>query len=275
MRTLALLAGAILLTGIVIVLVRQGDAVPMPRVLERSEGPAASGSPATSLPSAATARPLPSGYTFHDEFDGDGLSPVWQQHFNFDGIENTWSSSQATVADGLLSITASRSGDGWVSQLLDTKTTWTQLYGRFEARMKIPRGRGLWPAFWSYRAGNGGEAEIDTMEVCANPVGENGRNDVSVLHNTIRWAGGQADGDARPGDLSLDFHVYGVEWRPDSVVFTLDGAETWRFTRRDRIPDVALPLIVDLAVGGAWCGPADATTPDGAVLLVDWIRASP
>ena len=251
---------------------------PAPSIAASSEGngraTASPGGPAGPALPTAPPTPLPSGYTFYDDFTGQALSDVWIQHFNFDGIENTWSSSQAAVRDGLLAITANRVEGGWVSQLLDTKTTWTQLYGRFEARMKIPLGRGLWPAFWSYRAGGGSEAEIDTVEVCANPLGTNGGNDASLLHNVVRWTGGHDGADSRVEDLSLDFHVYGVDWRPDHVAFFLDGREVWRFDEPAFIPHEPLPLIVNLAVGGDWCGPSDATTPDGSALLVDWIRAT-
>lgn len=277
MRTVAILAAMLVLAGAVLTVIKgaPGGAAPGASIGPSggfATAPGSPGPPVASVPPAPS--PLPSGYTFYDDFDGPGLSPVWQQHFNFEGIENTWSSSQAVVEDGLLAITASRAGDGWVSQLLDTKTTWTQQYGTFEARIKVPRGRGLWPAFWSYRAG-GGEAEIDTMEICANPIGANRGNDVTLLHNAVRWARGQSGDETRTDDLSLDFHVYGVDWRADHLAFLLDGDEVWRIEDPDAIPSVLLPLIVNLAVGGDWCGPSDASTPDGAVLLVDWIRARP
>jgi len=174
----------------------------------------------------------------------------------------------------LLTITANRSGSGWVSQLLDTKTTFTQKYGYFEARMKIPKGPGLWPAFWSYYAGNGVEAEIDTMEVCSNPIGTNGGNDASMLHDTVHWTGGGSLGyRVRTVDLSLAYHVYAIDWRADHIAFLLDGVQVWRFTDAAHIPTMAMPLIVNLAVGGTWCGPSTSSTPDGSQLLVDWVRA--
>jgi beta-glucanase (GH16 family) len=113
------------------------------------------------------------------------------------------------------------------------------------------------------------------MEVCANPLGTNSGNDASSLHTTVRWSGGQSGHDFQAPDLSTDFHVYGVDWRPDHISFTLDGTEVFRFTQKSRIPNAPLPLIVNLAVGGEWCGPSQASTPDGATLLVDWIRATP
>jgi beta-glucanase (GH16 family) len=279
MRTIAFLASAVLVTVLVLALILQSTGRSSPSDPPGSAGASATARPGPTSPGASAAlapTPLPSGYTFYDDFTGTTLSPVWAQDFNFRGIENTWSLSQATVQDGILSIRANRAGSGgWVSALLDTKTTWTQLYGHFEARMKIPVGNGLWPAFWSYRSGGGGESEIDTMEVCANPLGTNSGNDASSLHTTVRWSGGQAGHDFQAPDLSADFHIYGVDWRPDHISFTLDGTEVFRFTQKNRIPTAPLPLIVNLAVGGDWCGPSDSSTPDGSTLQVDWIRASP
>jgi beta-glucanase (GH16 family) len=275
MRTVAFLAAALLVTVIVVALAsRGGPSTAVPGGTSSFE-PTRTSAATPGAPTTPVTTPLPSGYTFYDDFDGSTLSPVWAQHFNFQGIENTWSPAQATVQGGILSITASRrEGGGWASALLDTKTSWTQLYGSFEARMQLPVGRGLWPAFWSYKSG-GGEAEIDTMEVCANPPGTNGGNDVTVLHTTTRWSDGQAGHDTTAPDLAAGFHVYGLDWRPDQIAYSLDGTVVARFRDRSHIPNVAMPLIVDLAVGGSWCGPSDATTPDGAALLVDWIRASP
>lgn len=218
----------------------------------------------------------PAGFSFYDDFDGTSVSAVWIRHFNFGGIENTWSPSQSQVWNGMLTITAQRTPTGWVSGLLDTKTTWTQQYGLFEARIKVPRGPGLWPAFWAYYSSTGVEAEIDAMEICANPIGMNNGNDVSLLHQYVHWANaGSVGRNTRTVDLSLDFHIYAVDWRADHISYYLDGVELWRFTDVAHIPNMPLPLIVNLAVGGAWCGPSDATTPDGAQMLVDWIRVRP
>jgi beta-glucanase (GH16 family) len=282
------LVAALVAIGLVFVAARGGGTV---APASQPPGAAAtdlpSGTPSSDTPSSGGSLPIPNetgspavgrdGYTFDDEFDGSSLNAVWLQHFNFDGIENSWALSQANVANGLLAITASRTADGWVSSLLDTKTTWTQQYGYFEARMKIPEGTGLWPAFWSYHAGGpGGQSEIDIMEVCANPLGANGGNDASVLHTTVFWPGGRSSREeTRTADLSLDFHVYAVDWRPDHLAFYLDGKEVARFTDATHIPNVAMPLILDLAVGGSWCGSSNSTTPNNAQLLVDWIRARP
>jgi beta-glucanase (GH16 family) len=164
--------------------------------------------------------------------------------------------------------------DGWHGDLIDTKTTFTQKYGYFAARMKIPKGPGLWPAFWTYYSASGVEAEIDAMEVCANPIGTHSGNDASLLHNTIHYSGGSVGNSPgyRTVDLSLAYHVYAFDWRADHISFFLDGVQVWRTT--SHIPTVALPLLLNLGVGGTWCGSPTAAS-DGATMLVDWVRVRP
>jgi beta-glucanase (GH16 family) len=230
--------------------------------------------PTTIASATASPRVTLPGYTFDDEFDGTTIDPIWTHDFGFSGAENVWANSQSSVADGVLTISAQRTGFGWASDVLDTKTTWTQQYGYFEARMKIPKGAGLWPAFWLYASQHGIQPEIDVMEVCASPLGENDGNDASLLHSTLHWArGGQRTARVRTVDLSLDFHVYAVDWRADHIAFLLDGVEVARFSDPDHIPTTPMPLILDLAVGGPLCGPSTDLTPNPSLLQVDWVRA--
>ena len=114
------------------------------------------------------------------------------------------------------------------------------------------------------------------MEVCANPIHMNGGNDASLLHTNIHWLNGGNEGDAtRTSDLSLAYHVYAFDWRADHISFYLDGVKVWTFTDDAHIPHVALPLILNLGVGGSWCGSPTSSTADGAKMLVDWVRVRP
>jgi beta-glucanase (GH16 family) len=215
-------------------------------------------------------------YTFDDEFNGTLLSGMWLRHFHCCGTLAGYDPSLSTVSSGVLSMAVDHRSTGWYGDLIDTKTTFTQKYGYFEARIKVPKGTGLWPAFWSYYSGNGTEAEIDTTEICANPIGSHGGNDASLDHTTVHWTGGGSLGHAaRTVDLSLAYHVYAVDWRSSYIKFYLDGSLVWTFTDTAHIPNVALPLILNLGVGGTWCGAPDSSTPDGARMLVDWVRARP
>jgi beta-glucanase (GH16 family) len=201
---------------------------------------------------------------------------VWQRHFHCCGVLAGYDSSLTDEGNGVLAMSVAHRSTGWYSDLIDTKTTFNQKYGYFEARMKVPKGTGLWPAFWMYYSGNGSVAEIDTMEICANQIGAHSGNDASLLHTTIHWTGGGQLGRAtRTVDLSAAYHVYAVDWRADHIAFFLDGTEVWRFTDAAHIPTIALPLILNLGVGGTWCGSPDSTTPSNATMYVDWVRARP
>jgi len=215
-------------------------------------------------------------YTFDEEFSGTSLSSMWHHHMHCCGVMAGYDPSLSTVANGVLAMKVDRRSNGWYGDNIDTRTTFSQKYGYFEARIKVPKGPGLWPAFWTYGAPNGSAAEIDTMEICANPLGTNGGNDAHELHNTVHWAGGATTtGRYYTVDLSLAYHVYAVDWRANAIRFYLDGVLTWTFSDTSRIPTVALPIVLNLGVGGQWCGPSNSTTPDGAAMLVDWVHVRP
>lgn len=232
--------------------------------------------PVTEPPPASTVPPAKTPVTLFDDFSGTALNARWQRHFHCCGVianPGGFDPSLSKVANGMLAMSVERRADGWHGDLIDTKTTFLQRFGIFEARIKIPKGKGLWPAWWLYAEASGWYNEIDVMEICANPMGANGGNDASLLHATVHWAGGGQSGkQVRAADLSADFHIYGCEWRAGGIVFTLDGAEVWRYTDTTHIPTNPLPLILNLGVGGSWCSNPDASTPSPATMLVDWVR---
>lgn len=167
-----------------------------------------------------------------------------------------------------------------VSKAWGKPSLFEKKYGRFAARMKIPAGQGMWPAFWLL--GNDITAvswptcgEIDTMENIGKEPG--------VVHGTIHGPdatiqnvslGGSST--LATGALADAFHEYAVEWQAAEVRFLLDGVPyftakqasfkgTWVF-------DHAFYLILNLAIGGGWPGSPDATAIFPAELLVDWVR---
>jgi len=212
-------------------------------------------------------------YTFDDEFNGTTLGTRWQHHIHCCGTLVGYDTHLTTVANGYASIKVDRRSNGWYGDLIDTKTTFTQKYGYFEARIKVPKGPGLWPAWWLYNPAY--VPEIDTMEICANPLGTNGGNDVSVLHSTVHWVGGSTTTGRTytHTDLSQAFHVYAVDWRSNALRFYLDGNLVWTYT--SHIPTSALPMLLNLGIGGTWCGAPTSTTPDMSTMLVDWVRVRP
>jgi beta-glucanase (GH16 family) len=242
--------------------------------------PATPGVPSTP-PSSASPTPGPTAtpavYTFQDEFNGRFLARHWGRHWPGFG-DTLWSHRQSRVANGVLTITAIRSGSHWLSDLVDTVGTFEQRYGVFSARMRFTPGTGLWPAFWLAQPQNAAHeiAEIDVMEMCANDPGERDGNDVGLLHAYVHRADGKhafAIG-VRVPNLADQWHVYTVDWRADRMIFLIDGVEWTRFESATEISKVKMAVVLDLAVGGSFCGAADQSTPNGSTLEVDWVRVT-
>jgi hypothetical protein len=173
-------------------------------------------------------------------------------------------------------------GRQYTSGRMNTSNKFHAQYGRFEARVKVPKGNGLWPAFWmmgeDFLSGrpwpyNG---EIDIMEV----LGRNTNEMYTTLHApAYNGGGGYGQKNAAGVDLSQDFHVYAAEWDSKGIRFFLDSRlvftaskETVENTRGPWIFDHKFYMILNLAVGGDFPGPIDATTPFPSQMLVDYVR---
>ncbi len=170
----------------------------------------------------------------------------------------------------------------YTSGRLKTLGKFKQQYGRFEARIKIPKGRGMWPAFWMEGAdvaavGWPGCGEIDVMENIGHEPGR--------LYATLHGPGFGATSHLQrryelpPGEALGDlFHVYGVEWSKEGVSFSLDGKEYGSLVRdtvehgRDLPLDQPFFMLLNLAVGGDWEGDPGPDTVFPARMLVDWVR---
>jgi len=185
---------------------------------------------------------------------------------------------------GNLAITARREsyqGSQYTSARMLTKGLFAQTYGRFEARMKLPRGQGVWPAFWLLGADidvNPWPAcgEIDIMEY----RGQEPTRVTGSLHGPGHFGGTAITGSFDlPGPAGFDeaFHVFAVEWTPDWIAWELDG-EVWRVVVPAALPagatwvyDHPFFAILNVAVGGAYVGPPDpAVFPQ--TMLVDYVR---
>jgi beta-glucanase (GH16 family) len=234
-----------------------------------------------------------------DEFNGvDGSQPDLAK-WDFDTGGNGWGNKElesytsrlenVQQRGGNLVITAIRERytglDGmtrpYTSARLTTKGQFAQAYGRFEARMKLPLGKGIWPAFWMLGANNDDVrwpacGEIDMME----NIGEPGR-----IYSTLHGPGySGAKGISEPYNLpagegvNTDFHVYAVEWEPERIRFYLDDRLIVERTPKDLPPetkwvyDHPFFLILNVAVGGEWPGYPDETTMFPQSMLVDYVR---
>ncbi len=184
---------------------------------------------------------------------------------------------------GHLVIRALKSNSGkYTSARIKTQGKYTVQYGKIAARMKIPHGQGIWPAFWML-----GE-DIKTVDwpACGEiDVMENIGKEPSIVHGTIHgpgYSGGNGIGHsatlANGAPLSENFHVYAVEWSSDSITFLLDDKAYATVTPRDLPPGThwvynhPFFLLLNLAIGGNWPGNPDGTTQFPQQLVVDWVR---
>jgi beta-glucanase (GH16 family) len=170
------------------------------------------------------------------------------------------------VPNGLRALTL---GLPYASGLLTTEGRFSQTYGYFEIRAKMPTGRGLWPAFWLGCADGEWPPEIDVVEAHGDRL--------DGYWGTIHWrgsGGGLKKTQFRIATPSLDaeFHDYGVEWQARQIRWIFDGrvvAEAATPTTMNK----PMYLIVNLAVGGDWPGDPDSTTRFPASLEVQHVTA--
>jgi beta-glucanase (GH16 family) len=150
----------------------------------------------------------------------------------------------------------------YVSGLITTQPSFTQTYGYFEIRAKLPRGKGVWPAFWLLPADLSWPPEIDILESVGDP---------GVVYTTFHSTAAKIEG--REHRVSPDdFHVYAVGWDRDHIAWFVDGREV----RREKTPaDMHKPMymLANVASGGDWAGAPDASTRFPAKLTIDYIRA--
>ena len=169
----------------------------------------------------------------------------------------------------------------YTSARIKTKGLFSQAYGRVEARMQLPLGKGIWPAFWMLgddigSAGWPKAGEIDIME----NIGEAGR-----IYSTLHGPGYSGDHgisakyDLPAGEVvNTGFHVYAVEWSPNKIRFYFDDKLIAERTPADLpagakwVYDHPFFVILNMAVGGAWPGNPDETTTFPQKMLVDYVR---
>jgi beta-glucanase (GH16 family) len=235
-----------------------------------------------------------------DEFNGRSGSAVDATNWSFDIGGKGWGNNEletytsrtanAHLENGSLVIKAIKETftgpdnitRDYTSARVLTKHKFSQAYGRFEARIKIPFGQGIWPAFWllgdnidTARWPNCGE--IDIME--------NIGREPSLVHGTFHgpgYSGGKGIGAAYPlsggKKFADDFHTFALEWEPNVMRFYVDGNLYQTRTPADLPPGAAWVfdhpffIILNVAVGGAWPGNPDATTVFPQQMLVDYVR---
>jgi beta-glucanase (GH16 family) len=229
-------------------------------------------------PAPATSPLIKPGYqlVFDEDFSGDRLDPKrWVLGLPWGKVNRNeqqfYTPDSVRLANGTLAITARKAAQGgrpYTSGAICTDDRFDFKYGYVEMRAKVPRGAGLWSAFWLLRRHTGSADEADVAEV----LGSDPTQVFSVLHYGT-MANKQIEINATRGaDLSAGFHTYALKWEPGLMVWYVDGAEVFRTTKG--VPSEPLIIIANLAVGapGSWAGAPDATTAFPATYAIDYIR---
>jgi beta-glucanase (GH16 family) len=167
----------------------------------------------------------------------------------------------------------------YTSARLVTKDKAEFAYGRIEARIRVPQGSGLWPAFWSLGTNIDQipwptAGEIDIME----NVGREPSTAFGTIHGP-GYSGGQSFGGTYDvsGTLGERFHTFAVDWQPDHITWTIDGVAYHEATPADVAPNEwvfnhPFSLLLNTAVGGNFGGPVGADTTFPQRMLVDYVR---
>lgn len=263
--------------------------------------------------------------TWHDEFDTDGQpnSDIWS--YDEGTSNNGWGNNElqyytnrpenVTVQNGILIITARKElyeGSNYTSARLLTKQDFEQKYGRFEARIRLPSGKGLWPAFWML--GSNIEVEPDDdlntfqWPFCGEiDIMENAGSKPTIVSGALHgpgYSGGTPilkKYDLVNERVDTGFHIYGMEWGPDYVNFYVDDVLYNQITPEDLLDD-PFPefykdvftdpveyelykekwnqwvydqpffMLLNLAVGGNFDGSPNDETVFPQTMLVDYVR---
>jgi beta-glucanase (GH16 family) len=250
--------------------------------------------------SFAAADPSVWSLVWSDEFNGPDGSAIDQSKWTAEVGGSGWGNSElqyyttrtdnAYQSGGSLVIKAKKEkytgADNvtrdYTSGRLITKNKFTAAYGRFEARMKISYGQGIWPAFWLL----GSNIDSVGWPQCGEiDIMENIGKEPSVIHGTIHGPGysagsGPSSSYSLPGNQRFadSFHTFAVEWEPNVIRFYCDGilyktrtpadlpqGRTWVFNQ-------PFFILLNVAVGGAWPGNPDGTTVLPQTMQVDYVR---
>ncbi|MEQ8303084.1 MAG: glycoside hydrolase family 16 protein [Cyclobacteriaceae bacterium] len=227
-----------------------------------------------------------------DEFNKDGSpsSDLWG--FDIGNGSNGWGNNElqyytdrrenVTIQSGHLIITAreeSFKGSNYTSARLLTKGKFEQQYGRFEARIRLPWGQGIWPAFWMLGADIDtnpwpAAGEIDIMEF-------RGQEPTLILGSVHGpgYSGGEAISKSYSltnGRFDTGFHVFGIEWGPNFVNYYVDNVLYNQITPADVTGEWVFEkpfyILINLAVGGSFVGSPNDETVFPQTMLVDYVR---
>lgn len=209
---------------------------------------------------------------WNDEFDGNSIDTskwkIEEAALEKNNEQQYYTAEDVYLEKGCLVLRSQKRSKGarrYTSGLVETKGKYSQMYGRFEIRARFPYGPGIWPALWMLSTSGLWPPEIDIAETMGG----------KQLYMTVHYSRGNQphllDGsDVEIPGLTDDFHVFVVEWEPDSIRWYVDG-KLYR-SAKDNIPHEPFYLIMNTAVGGIWPGYPDKTTRFPQYHLIDYVR---
>ena len=228
--------------------------------------------------------PAPAGYqlVWSDEFNGGSIDA---SSWNFETGGNGWGNNEeeyyqpenASIKNGCLVITGKKEevqGKQYTSSRMTTRGKHEFLYGRIEARIKIPVGQGLWPAFWML----GADINQVNWPACGETDIMEHINADSLIYGTLHW---DNNGHVQSGDKLLStpssFHIYAIEWDKDSVNWYVDSIKYHTVVITNSINNTGafhkpFFILLNLALGGNWPGQQIDDDKLPAKMYVDYVR---
>lgn len=227
-----------------------------------------------------------------DEFNGPAGSPVDSAKWEYDLGGWGWGNEEAEYytnrtknvyqENGFLVIQALRENyESWeyTSGRIKTKGKFEPLYGRIEARIKLPFGQGIWPAFWML----GNDIDTNNWPNCGEiDIMENLGREPYIIHGTIHGPGYSGAGgptnlfQSENKKISDDFHVYAIEWEPNRIRWYFDDQCYYTISPDDILDKWVFEhpffILLNVAVGGSWPGYPDGTTVFPQKMLIDYVR---
>ncbi len=190
-------------------------------------------------------------YNSGDVYQQNGSLVLRAQKQNMTG----WDGKTYNYTSGMV-MTGGRSGS--------IAPEFSYLYGFAEARVWVPAGQGMWPAFWTLPTSYTWPPDIVGMEIKGSTP--------TTVHMATHYSGGQQDFDWVGPDFSAGWHTIGFDWEPSSITWYVDGVVRAQYTGTANIANTPMYLLLNLAVGGTWPGNPDATTVFPSYFSTDYVR---
>lgn len=225
-----------------------------------------------------TAGQLPDAAKWDYDTGGDGWGNA-QLEYNTNRPENVSLDGNGNLA--IIAREESYGGRNYTSARIVTRDLFEPVYGRFEARIKLPIGQGIWPAFWLL----GSNIETVSWPQCGEiDIMEYRGQQPEIIHGSLHgpgYSGGEAltrSHTLTGSTFNSDFHIFAIEWSSDVIRWYVDNTHylTVIPSSTDGDPwvfDHPFYMILNVAVGGNFVGPPNTSTEFPQTMLIDYVRA--